>query len=532
MWSGIVLAAATTRPWRRHVPPILWNDAGTLLLFALLVFWLSRRLIAAQPTLDATERLAGLELIDYFFAHWHDHRFVRQPACDRCRGHHAAGHEAGLLSLRHVHAAQPAFEPAVGAIGIGARRRGRRCRWACCSGCADLYALAAASAGIGPAFLSVWIMACMPDASHFLLHNGFYGFHWLMFTAPGAGYAIGTAAIAILGAQQWFAEQRALPLLLTLLLARRRSFSPRPHVPAAGAGTGRRGDLGCAAAPVARRGIRLRSAHGVRAEHPVVAGVLGSEANQLVSVAADFISFAFNNNGPPAYGEFLRHFGRGTEVLVGALLLLPATLGLWAIAMPLVAVWSVIRREFRPADWIPGLLCLVYLLLIIWAPPGEQWRYRRVSKHFGISCCSTRSSWCGPFIVAVPPTERSGALARRLATHDCRGHRGGVLVFATLLAYRDVDPAKPPAAMDWAGVDYAVPVEPGIPAAAAFIRDHALVGDIMAVGGKGADRAPRRPCDRTGQHDRCAELRRPGRASCRDPAAGDRRPGETTGCGH
>ena len=384
-----VAAARSANPLARRRHPAALRAAGVL----------------AEPPLDRrpadprrNRRLAGL---DRLFRAWHDHRFVRQPACDRCRGHHAAGHEAGLLSLRHVQL-PAALSPLSGLSGL-ALAAAAALPLGLLLGLCGLYALAAASAGIGPAFLSVWIMACMPDASHFLLHNGFYGFHWLMFTAPGAGYAIGTAAIAHLGAQQWFAERRALPLLLALLLTAT-LITLRAHMflllaPAL-------------VAAVILAALPLRWRVGVLACGLLMASVLsillaGGSARQRGEPARfrgrGLHQFRVQQQWPAGLWRVLAPLGRGTRSprrRIAAAAGDARPLG----DRDLSSVWSVIRREFRPADWIPGLLCLVYLLLIIWAPPasnGDIGEYKHPA--FRAALRARR----GVDRRVVPPAERS-----------------------------------------------------------------------------------------------------------------------------
>ncbi|BCF98095.1 hypothetical protein PPGU19_026640 [Paraburkholderia sp. PGU19] len=49
------------------------------------------------------------------------------------------------------------------------------------------YAFAAELAGEGAALVAVLAIAILPDASHYGMYNGFYGFHWLLVTAPVPG---------------------------------------------------------------------------------------------------------------------------------------------------------------------------------------------------------------------------------------------------------------------------------------------------------------------------------------------------------
>ena len=72
--------------------------------------------------------------------------------------------------------------------------------------------LGAAAATIAPAALLL-----VPDASTYGLRNGFFGFHWLLFTAPGSGYGLSAAFTALTLMVIWRAHHRPACFWLGIL---------------------------------------------------------------------------------------------------------------------------------------------------------------------------------------------------------------------------------------------------------------------------------------------------------------------------
>ena len=69
--------------------------------------------------------------------------------------------------------------------------------------------LGAAAATIAPAALLL-----VPDASTYGMRNGFFGFHWLLFTAPGSGYGLSAAFTALTLMVIWRSHHRSACLWL------------------------------------------------------------------------------------------------------------------------------------------------------------------------------------------------------------------------------------------------------------------------------------------------------------------------------
>ncbi|TPJ75511.1 hypothetical protein FJ434_27375 [Mesorhizobium sp. B2-5-13] len=79
-------------------------------------------------------------------------------------------------------------------------------------------AVATALRGGTLAIASVAAVTAVPDPSFYWLGNGFFGFHWLLVTAPGSGYGIGIVSAATVLLLLWTSRPRKLLLVGSAVL--------------------------------------------------------------------------------------------------------------------------------------------------------------------------------------------------------------------------------------------------------------------------------------------------------------------------
>ena len=70
-----------------------------------------------------------------------------------------------------------------------------------------VYAFARMQLGTATATIAPVALLLLPDASTYGLRNGFFGFHWLLFTAPGSGYGLAAAFTALTLMAIWRSRQ-------------------------------------------------------------------------------------------------------------------------------------------------------------------------------------------------------------------------------------------------------------------------------------------------------------------------------------
>ncbi len=475
-WGAVVLLAAVVlrRLWAR-APALAWPDAAIAVPLAVCVGFFCRHFAGALPTVMATEHLPTW--LDYFAhgtviasfgsplaVHVGD---IMLPGVARVFYHYgpfmlpaALSEVSGLSGLGLATAILLPLGVFVGLCG--------------------LFVLAAELGGTGCALVALWLLVCLPDAAQYGLRNGFLGFHWMIFTGPGAAFAIGAAAVAYACAGQWFAGRRVGPLLLaavlTLMLIMMRVHMFMLMAPAL------LGAVVLAALPSPWRARVFWGGLGLAVGLTIalVAGLLGPGLLQWTKGAA-YVTFAFTN-GPEPFAAFLRDLGAVGGTLLGGLLLLPATLGAWTLALLVALIVETRAGRLQPVDTVPALMCIAYLLLIFWAPEAgnnDVTEYKQ--RHFAL-LYAVVAIWSAVRLLSLVGVGRllAGWPAGRAVAAT------GLACLATLFVFRGVDPARPTDVMGWARGFYDTKVEPGIPGAATFLRAHRAPGDMMMVGGGGA----------------------------------------------
>ena len=239
------------------------------------------------------------------------------------------------------------------------------------------YALAAALADRRAGVIAVAGLGLLPDAASYGFANGFFGFHWVMFTVPGSGYALGSAAAALVLVAEWW-RRRALAALVLGLALTALTFQLRAHVflllaPALAL------TLACDTGWARRRGRALAWA-GIGAGTVVLALLLVTPALRTFwlerSAVLGFLNFVHQHSHPTAYPDLYRWlvatFGQPAAVPLGTALLIPVALGAWAVVYPAALAAWVWRAGWQTVDLFPLLLLAVFAALALFAPAAPH----------------------------------------------------------------------------------------------------------------------------------------------------------------
>jgi hypothetical protein len=344
------------------------------------------------------------------------------------------------------------------------------------------YAFAAELAGEGAALFAVLAIAFLPDASHYGMYNAFFGFHWLLITAPGSGYALGVAAVGCTCLMYGLRKDDRLPLmagflLLALLFLIRIHFFLLLAPALAGV------------AVLSRTRPRVRALVMCVVTALIVLALLTltvSPAARALWVSLVEPAIAIDNmlrNGPDHFRlsfESLLSHSLGAALLVGTSMMLAAALGGFLIAYPVAAAWWC-RSERREAiDLLPLLLCGSFLLLWLIAPvPAASDASEYKQRHFLLLYAMVGIWVVARMIQAV------GGIKLNTRTKRCVGW----LVFmcaiaAVMLLGRSVNPGEPAFRyMGWAKHFYNVKITPGLAQVARYIRDNSKPGDTLTMTG-------------------------------------------------
>lgn len=342
-----------------------------------------------------------------------------------------------------------------------------------------VYAFARTRLGTMPAMIAPAALLLIPDASAYGLRNGFFGFHWMVFAAPGSGYGLSAAFTALALVEIWRARQRTACLWLGLFVMVS-AFEFRAHIflllaPAMAAA------LLCETT-IVRRHARIVSFAAALTLIIVVIG-LGTwqsarDAWLRFSVPRQFLELVHTGISPTAYeGSYKAIDGRYGPLVgttLGLLALIPAALGAFAIALPVAGAAAVRRTGWRSLDTFP-IWCVTAWVGLVLLAPTANFDYTELKQRPFVLVYAAAVVWTLLFVERALPAARSSARGLRVAVSAAAA--AGIATAA--LAGRNDDPGRP--RFD-SGIHYfGAIVDRRIIDAAAFVRTQAAVGDTFAV---------------------------------------------------
>jgi hypothetical protein len=342
------------------------------------------------------------------------------------------------------------------------------------------YAFARAVAGEAIALLAPLALLLLPDASKYGFQNGFFGFHWLLFTAPGSGYGLGIAFTALALVAMWKSHKCPACLWLGLLVTIA-SFEFRAQI-------------FLLFAPALAMTLLWETDFIQRHARVVVSTALilivvsalclvalpaAREAWLHFSAFQTFLEVVHTRQQPTAYDGVYRlieqHYGRASAWIMGFCALIPVALGALTFALPLGLIVAMRRTGWQPLDSFPVWCISIWLGLVLLAPKAShgdftEYQHRPFILVYAVTLvwtllCLDRAidgvrlgfSWLRPLLFTL-------AIA--------------FLGIRTALAWTD-DPAQP--RFEWGKRYFGKQLEPGLMDAAAFVRAKATIGDTFAL---------------------------------------------------
>jgi hypothetical protein len=340
------------------------------------------------------------------------------------------------------------------------------------------YAFARVVTGETMALLAPFVLLLAPDASTYGFQNGFFGFNWLLFTAPGSGYGLGVAFAALALVAHWRFHHRPRTLCLALLLAIA-LFEFRAQI-------------FLLFAPTLAMTLLWETKFIQSRARLVVSGLLIAIVVSALSLMAlpaireawyhfsgcrTFLEIAHMGQQPTAYDgvyqAIQQHYGQSTAWIVGVCILIPVTLGVITFAMPIGLI--VQRTGWRPLDSFPVWCVAAWLALVVFAPEAavgtrEEYQHRPFVLVYAVTLV-----WTLLFLDRAIDGIRFGFcwlkplfLTLLIA---CLGIR-------TVFAWND-NPAQPRFA--WGEQYFGKKLEPGLMEAATFVHAQAAIGDTFAL---------------------------------------------------
>ena len=317
---------------------------------------------------------------------------------------------------------------------------------------------------------------CLPAYSVFI-QSGWFDFYWLLFIAPGSGYAIGVSAIVCASTVTYLKGNDSRVVWFTVLLL----FSVilmRVHI-----------FMLLAPAIVSvivfhRWQAHIRLLLGIAL---VAITVIMLAVHFSAHLHALWIEYArpheyldFALQWSPMYGQPIKfsEYPFGLTLLAQILVILAAVLGAYLILYPLLFLLKVRYFRFHATDALPLLLIISFIGLMLFAPSltrnGDFTDYKH--RHFLLLYV----------IIAIYTISYAFTLASTSNENKFRQWIYGLVIgiFATTIVLNgDSNPAYPNVkAMPWAGSFHGQPISPGLVEAAQYMRTRARPGDVLAMG--------------------------------------------------
>ena len=343
-----------------------------------------------------------------------------------------------------------------------------------------VYAFARVRLGAVAATIAPAALLLVPDASAYGLRNGFFGFHWLLFTAPGSGYGLSAAFTALTLMAIWRSRHRSACFWLGIFVTAA-AFEFKAQIflllaPAMAA------SLLCETAFARRHARAVILAVALTAISVIICLVTWHGARDAwlrFSALRPFLETVHSGMSPTAYdGAYTaidRRYGPLVGTTLGVLALIPAALGALALALPIACVAAIRRTGWRVLDTFPIWCVAAWLAVVLLAPVASHGDYTEFQQRPFVLIYASALVWTLLFVERGLPAAGPSAAGLRLALSTTLV--AGIAI--TALARRHEDPARPRFA--WGMRHFDTRLERGFIEAAAFVRAHAAAGDTFAL---------------------------------------------------
>jgi hypothetical protein len=486
IFSGcVVLAAAITRRGGQAPAHADWADGARLLVIGAAVLFWARRAIAPADSVDGA------------VAAWSDYVLHAVEIAQYENGRAAGAMLMAGEPLMFYHRGSYAL-PAALAQWLDATPLQSSTAALLPLGLFVAVAAAAALADrIGGGTLAGWAAAAgaiaLPDAAAVGLRNGFFGAHWMLFTSPGTGWAVGAALLSILMLDRWLngADRRALA---AAVLACAATFWLRAHVFLLAAPT--------VVLLLAWRAAQARPAWRRAGLPALAAGAVGLTAIAAIpglrerwlafSAVDEYLPLIHGAMTPSAYeglwATLTAALPWSVALLLGALLVLPACLGMLLPAYALLLVLAGRAAGLRAIDAAPIAMAVTLIGLTLAAPGsahGDVSEYQH--RGFPLLYLLTLAVCAGLLLRTLTGFARGsrGASARPVAGGTPRLPRGAtqaaaaVITGAAVAAQGGIDPGTN--AMPWTNAHFPLRPDAALVAAAGYLRAEAGRGERLAA---------------------------------------------------
>jgi len=346
---------------------------------------------------------------------------------------------------------------------------------------AAAYTLGTCFAGATGGLAALVALFVIPDASNYGLRNGFFSFHWLLGAIPGSTYGLGSALLAVAFLQRWSVARSSASLaagaafLAATLLNRIQIF--------------------VLLAPAWLASVVFISRIFQKHRKIVLGGfvLLALIALALIwyppSIPRDlawsfeggraleqFLYQVHRRQQPTAYqglyARILSEFGEGLGLTIGALLVYPASLGIFMLALPILYLMRR-RSDDVFSNAFPVAVVLWYGAIMALAPIPAHTDATDFPHRSFVLLYATAAIWT--FGLSVVWLSERGTHGKRLWQMTAIA-AAIALPFTWMSASDRMNPK-----FFWGRLWVTFRVQPELQQAAAFLRDRGGSSDVFAA---------------------------------------------------
>jgi hypothetical protein len=326
--------------------------------------------------------------------------------------------------------------------------------------------------------LCALLVLFLPDASTYGFKNGFFGFHWLLVTSPGTGYALGMVLTACSLLYLWRTKASRSALFLAIattvavLFFRIQMFFL--YVPAI---------LTTMVFENSSKQYRLRvvlMVIGLTATAIIVLLMIPSAKKSWLdySRAADFVSFAHLNQDPTGYSDMAKWMTTNTSpffaMILGIVLVPVGALGSLILIYPAISVWSKNRSALDYLQTFPVFLILAFIGMIV-TTPSTPWGDFTEFKHRSFPLLYVVFLvWTVVFI------SRLGSERLKRPARFLKLALPAAILGAVVISFIGYTPPRVPT-FGWSRGFYGTPVDQDLVSAALYVRARRRPTDVVAL---------------------------------------------------
>lgn len=349
-----------------------------------------------------------------------------------------------------------------------------------------VYVLAEELGGRFAGFITLAIIICIPAYSTFI-QSGWFDFYWLLFIAPGSGFAIGVSALVCATTILYLNKRDARVLWFSLLL-----LCTLPII---------RVQMFMLLAPTIVAVIlfqfwreKTKLIFGILISSLITGFLLLHFSESLhhlwikYSKPHDYLNIATSMSSFYGQAVIIPNYLLDLTMPIQIIVILISILGIYFVLYPLMFWLSLRQRRFKESDTIPLFLTFTFIILMVFAPvAGNNDLTEYKHRHFLLVYVLIAIYSITYGIQLIINLKFRLSLVRFYA-----GSIAITMICLTIFLNWNSNPAQPNVkSIPWSEGYHNQRITPGLLEVAQYIRENAIYGDVLAMDKSSYDSDPR-----------------------------------------